>query len=542
MTHSPFTGSLSRRSLMGGALGLTVAGGAVLAGCSTEGSADAGAQGEQAELPSQIPFEGVKADIEPANEYSVAGYLKFPNPAITAVPEKPGDGSTITGLTTTSTGGTAPPMKRNQWWQNLNEQLGVTMELSWIKGDDYLSRFQTMVAGDDIPDVVAVPNVPQLDKMLKAKFTDLTEYLAGDAVAEYPMLANFPAVSWQEVIYGGSIYGIPRPLLPISSRLEARTDTLDELGIVPEFTSADGFLDLCREVTDRKSGRFAMVQPNASFLRSMFSLPNVWEKTDQGFRHEIESERYPEYLDFVAGMWSEKLFHPDAFNNPSLIPLFQQPGFVLFEVGGPGFTRAMPMYRPGAPTLTVKPVVVPLAEGGGNAPVRIGPGSTNMLGIRGDLDPDRVRQVLQVLNYTAAPFGTKEYLSVQYGKEGRNFTFDDDGQPIPNPETSNEMFPITLFPGNPNFMYAPEFPDVVRNECDYEATVGDNVRLNASTGLISETEISKSGQLDREITLAVGDIIQGRKPVSSWADTVATWRSKGGDQMRTEYEEADAAG
>lgn len=538
----PVSPALSRRSLLAGAAGLA-AGGSLLAGCSTGGSDAAGpdgAPGNQTDLPSYIPFEGVTADIEPVNEYAVDGYLKFPNPAIDAITEKPGDGSTVTGFTTTSISA-APPVHQNGWWQNVNEELGVKLDLQWVKGDDYVSKVQTMIAGGDMPEVMQVPQLPQMAKALKAKFTDLTEYLAGDAVADYPMLANFPTTAWQEVVYGGSIYGIPRPLLPIGSRMEARTDTLEKLGISLDITSAEDFLDLCREITDRKSDRFAMVQPTASFIKSMFAMPNEWEKTDQGFRHEIESDRFPEYLDFVAKMWREELFHPKSFQDPALVPMFQKPSFVLFEVGGAGFTRAMPIYRPDAPTLMVKPVVAPLAEGGGNAPVRIGAGASGMLGIRGDLPPERVKLLLQVLNFTSAPFGTKEFLSVQYGKEGHNFTIDDDGQPIPNPKTTNELFPITLFPGNPNFMYAPGFPEIVKNECAYETEVADNVVLNASTGLFSETEVGKSQQLGRHLTQAIGDIIQGRAKVDGWAGVVENWRKKGGDDIRKEYEEADAA-
>src|SRR5699024_778391 len=252
----------------------------------------------------------------------------------------------------------------------------------------------TMIAGDDMPEVMRVPDLPQMAKALKAKFADLTDYLAGDAVADYPMLANFPTTAWQEVVYGGSLYGIPRPLLPIGSRLEARTDTLEDLGISLDIGSGEDFLDLCREITDRKSDRFAMVQPTADFIKSMFSVPNVWEQTDEGFRHEIESDRYLEYLEFVAGMWTEGLFHPKSFQNPALVSMFQKPSFILFEVGGAGFTRAMPIYRPDAPTLTVKPVVAPLVEGGGNAPVRIGAGSSGMLGIRRDLSPERIKLIL----------------------------------------------------------------------------------------------------------------------------------------------------
>src|SRR5699024_5630675 len=144
--------------------------------------------------------------------------------------------------------------------------------------------------------------------------------------------------------------------------------------------------------------------------------------------------------------------------------------------------------------------------------------------------------ILNVLNFPAAPFGTEEFLTVQYGKAGHNYTLDDQGQPVTR--ATNELFPITLFPANPHSMYAPGFPDVVRHECAYGAAVAENVVLNAATGLFSETEVGKSQQLGRHLSQALGDVIQGRAKVSSWPDVVKGWRSKGGDDIRAEYEEA----
>src|SRR5699024_48315 len=138
-------------------------------------------------------------------------------------------------------------------------EMGVTLDLQWLKGADYVSKVQTLIAGDDLPDIMALPNLPKMDQLLQAKFLDLTDYVAGDAIAEYPMLAAFPTSTWQAASYHGSIYGLTRPLVPIFPRLEARTDTLDELGITPEFSNGEEFLSLCREITDPKADRYAMI-------------------------------------------------------------------------------------------------------------------------------------------------------------------------------------------------------------------------------------------------------------------------------------------
>src|SRR5699024_6724962 len=334
---------------------------------------------------------------------------------------------------------------------------------------------------------------------------------------------------------------LTRPRVPIFPRLEARTDTLDELGLTPEFRNGEEFLDLCREITNPKADQYAMIQPTATFIKSMFAVPNEWEKTDQGFRHEIESPRFIEYLEFVVDMWKEGLFHPKSFQNPSRMPLFQKPAFLLYEVGGAGFSSAMPLYRPGAPTLTVKPVVAPLAEGGGNAPTRVIEGGATHFALRKDLEPDQVKLILRMLNYTASSFGTQEFLNVQFGKEGYNYDLDADGQPVVKESGRHEIFPITLFPGTLVRHYSPEYPDVVKKECAYEAEVSQKVVLDASFGLFSATALDKESALGKQIQTAIGEVSQGRKKVSEWGDVVKDWAARGGDEIRKEYEEASAA-
>src|SRR3546814_20272795 len=98
------------------------------------------------------------------------------------------------------------------------------------------------------------------------------------------MLANFPTAAWRMTVFGDALYGVPQPAVPINLRVEARTDTLRQLGVAAEFTNGQEFLEFCRAVTDRTANRFAIVQPHAEFLKVMHALPNVWERTEQGFR------------------------------------------------------------------------------------------------------------------------------------------------------------------------------------------------------------------------------------------------------------------
>lgn len=104
-------------------------------------------------------------------------------------------------------------MESNALWQAVNEALGTTLKISIQAQADYATvKLPTIVAGSDLPDILYVaPNsvIPELPTFFKSKMTDLTPYLSGDAIKEYPDLANIPTIGWRPMVFNNAIYGIP---------------------------------------------------------------------------------------------------------------------------------------------------------------------------------------------------------------------------------------------------------------------------------------------------------------------------------------------
>ena len=44
-------------------------------------------------------------------------------------------------------------------------------------------------------------------------------------------------------------------------------------------------------------------------------------------------------------------------------------------------------------------------------------------------DPERIKLLLNVINYIVSPFGSQEYLTVNYGVKDQDYKFDDNGNP-----------------------------------------------------------------------------------------------------------------
>ena len=63
--------------------------------------------------------------------------------------------------------------------------------------------------------------------------------------------------------------------------------------------------------------------------------------------------------------------------------------------------------------------------------------------------PDRIKQLLKVINYVAAPFGTKEYLVANYGVQGQDYQLDENGNPTRTKQGVSNMIPWQGVMGGP---------------------------------------------------------------------------------------------
>ena len=84
---------------------------------------------------------------------------------------------------------------------------------------------------------------PTSRQLLEKRFTNLTEHLSGDAIKDYPNLANIPTRTWKSAIYNGGIYGIPIPRGAIGSYNFIRQDLFEAAGVSTEPKSYDELVD-----------------------------------------------------------------------------------------------------------------------------------------------------------------------------------------------------------------------------------------------------------------------------------------------------------
>lgn len=539
--------SLDRRRLLRGLVGGSVvaAGTGVLSACSTVSPSNGTSEGRAGvNLPKFVRYDGVKADL-PGDESGVAdGLLAYPAEPVDAISEKPGSGGTISSLALIYNA-LATPLERNKYWQEMNSQLGVEAKFNIATSKDYAAKLSTALAGNELPDIVLVPNgvgQRRIADVLKARFTDLSRYLADDAVKTYPFLANISTLAWRQSVFAGGIYGVPISRMRIGKCMMVRQDITHQLGLNHTVASGEEFLELCRGLTDPKKHRWAVGLPMnmLEFVLEMLDSPNGWAESGGKFTHEFESDAMKLALEFMNKMWSEGLCHPDSFGSNNQDTLWFGTGTVALRfTGAVAWDYAMTTSKEDNPQIDVAGMVGPNFDGGGLARHRLGNGTFGFAAIT-QTKPERVEEILRVLNFLSAPFGTAEYLLRRFGVRGIDYTVDG-SDPVPTSTGLDEVrVPFSYIAEAPGVMYLAGQPDVVKRQHEYQKAVVPTGKQNAAIGLYSETDLDKGPTIHKVMTTTQQDIIQGHKPLSAWDAAVATWRKTGGDQIRAELEKSFA--
>ncbi|TDE98802.1 hypothetical protein EXU48_00945 [Occultella glacieicola] len=540
--------SLSRRTFLSAGIGAAAL--MASASCSSSttppatggGVADAGV-----ELPTYIRFEGVTADLPGTDDGIPDTFFSYPANPQAATDGPPADGSAIQGSVPVNKA-VPPSMDRNSYWQALNERIGSELRLTITPGADYPQRFATAVAGDGLGDVFTIDmSFAQLPQFLAAQCQDLTEFLSGDAISDYPFLANLPTDSWRGTVYNGAIYGLPISRgVQSSGLLYTRDDLFEARGVDPQPATIDDFVQTCRDLTDTRANTWALTNVPMATLQQMYGLPNTWGVDDAGaFSHAIEADGYKAALELGRSLVADELVHPD-FADATGADAKGWFGAGSSAIHQDTYSAMGSMYDVGSTAgegYLVGLMLTP-GEDGQPAPFWLGnPNNTISAIAKGD--EARVRMLLEVLNFLAAPIGTAEHLFRKYGLEGVHYDFDGNNDPVltelGETEASGGTFPIEYLIDGPRPNYYPGRPQVAQDIYDHMQQVIPTGVRNPTVGLYSATQGTVGGRLNTTLNDATNAILLGREPVSSWDDVVADWRSAGGDSIRSEYEEGYAA-
>jgi putative aldouronate transport system substrate-binding protein len=521
-----------------------VAAGGTLAGCSTApGGAGTATDTDalSALLPKYTPLDLVKPDI-PGTPPVANGFLKYPSQLVDAITSKPGTSGQKATAMTPWWGPTPPGLGQNAYYDAVNSELGIPVDFSVQDGNTYADKLNATLGARDVPDLLVIPGwevvkIPRFSDAVKALFEDLTDYVKGDAIAPYKMLAAFPTNAWRNAMWGGRLVAVPWPTDgPFPWALFYRKDILDKAGATYPKT-LDELYAIGKQFTDPAKGvwAFSDMFPMVQMFHRVPGSRDGWRKASDGkVEFKYETPEYKAAVEFMAKLYKEGLVHPDivASKGADAKTLFSG-GKIVFMQDGPGAWQGMQAEQAKVtPGFNMQPVPIFSATGGD--PLLWGNDQPIFYTfIKKGLGAERVKELLGVLNWCAAPFGTKEWEQREYGQEGTHFTRDSAGVPVGTPLAQKEIaFQYGFLVGRvPAIVSKPETPNYVRDMLTYSNAMVRYLEKDPWEGIKLEMPANYSKTLvptEDKIT----DLIRGRRPLTDLDAIVNEWRSGGGNEAR----------
>lgn len=533
--------------MLGGLAGM--AGAAALSGCGggTGGSGGSGGSGGGSGSftpPTYVPFEGVTPDLPGTDAGVSPAFLSYPDPPVVRDGFPLPQTEPVTALLQNRPPQTAPD--QNEAYAVFREAAGNRMDANTIISTQYKDKYQVTISGGDIPDFMQMEVVPQFPGLLEKYFTDLSDVLGGDGVTKYPALANIPTPTWQIPMVNGRLWGIAQPRPPAGRILSTRGDILEAKGLPANPEPADGaeFVELLKALTDKGNNQFALgADPVGWVLRGVLEMvgaPNGWALEGDTFVSQIASEQMKEALSETGKIVKAGYVHPNSFSDPGQNSTWWEAGTtaMMFQAftGWGNYARQHPDWKVGY-------VRLPTWDGSGKAQIfRSQAGYYSFVAIKKQSSDKRLEELLRLADFIASPFGTQQFLDVNYGAEG--FTYEmKDGNPqyLENGE-GNTVKGWHYCGGNAQaVLFAPGQDDLVKAQHTYLSEVMADGVDDASNGLYSETAVTKGASYGTRMKDVQRGVLLGEKPMSEWESFVKTWKAEVGDTMAAEYAEARSA-
>jgi len=284
-----------------------------------------------------------------------------------------------------------------------------------------------------------------------------------------------------------------------------------------------------------------------AWFASLFGAPNNWRLESNGkLVKDYESAEYKEAVGYVRDLVAAGVYYPDSLTTSSapaaMTNLVSGKCVMSIRSLGLDWTDG---YQQGQKLLPAQTFgfLRHFAAHDGAKPVFFlgtGYGAGTMLK---KATPERIRELLSILNWTAAPFGSQEDLLLTYGVEGADYTLDQQGNPVTTDRWAGDAYnmPWRYLAQHHQVMYNATYPDFTRLEADAENALIPIGVSDATLGYYSPTSIAKNVTMRLRFNDGLAEILQSRKPLGDLDQLVSDWQANGGEQIRKEYLDAMSA-
>ncbi|MFG1911856.1 hypothetical protein [Kribbella sp. NPDC048928] len=545
------TNTFSRRSLLKAGLGAAAVAG-LGAGCSSGGKTASGASGSFT-VPKYIPAETFPGAITSKVPGVPLGYSKYPRPLVKTVADVPGKGGKVTSLTMTW-GGQPKPLTGNKYWEGLNQRLGVDWAPTISPADGYEQKLATMLAGGDLPDLMILrPCAATNTALRQGAFANLNDVLGGDGISKYPHIGWTRPEQWKQVLVSNNLYGIPLDVPISNQQVRIRMDWARKLGFTKPPANADEFHQFLTAVPKGNVGAnggkafglatFSGKGGGNIFVNEMFKVPNVWRQDGDKLVHMFESDEFAKAMEYSVKLWKDGGFHPDALalsqQNEKELGLFTGGQLPILSISIAGWYQAPYNAVVRASNGGIVPYVVPGADGG-TGTYWLGGSVYGLVAVsaKAAKKDGRLDELLRVVNYLKAPFGSAENTYLMNGAENDYWTWKNDAPTLIDEDKFRADSAALYYGYRPNVWYVAGEPTAAKEMIAYCEQVVQTGVSNPCDGISSTVADRVQPVLDEVAGNYLNQIVTGRRPLIDLKAFTDEWRNRGGNQMRDDLHKA----
>lgn len=551
--HHIHTFRPTRRTTLGlGAAAITLTG---LAACGGSGKSDGsgGFKEQELKLPTYIepklPEGGITSDVEGMPTIFTTPIKEY----FTSVDKAPGSGGEVT---TFQVLWAAPPRPRekNDYWKSLEERLNVKFTPTLVASDGYNDKLSTTVASGKIPDLTFVQDTDAIGQraLEDGAFADLSEVLAGDNIKKWPNLANVATNAWKVSSKNGHIYGVPNENPYLTNFPIIRKDLLKLAGHDSMGSNTDEWLQVMTDIAKLKEAHGKQIWGMAgidgkaqAMFEWMFRAGTTWQLDDSGkITNVLMTDAFEQVMEYENKLWKAGVIHPDGIGG-NLPDLFT-PGQIALSIdsfsgffGNPIIGQVMDATE-GAEL----EFFVPPAFDGGDLVIQRDDGYWGIVAISSEAakDEKRLEELLDIINYWRAPYGSEENLFITTGNEGVNFEFGPNHEIVPlnNEQADSDRLALQWLGAfaSPTFQIPERLVFLADN---FKSSLEQLIKFtvpNPVAGTLAPSAATLNAKLDSLNTDYRNGFITGRKPLSDMKAYRDAWLKAGGQKLCDEYTEA----
>jgi putative aldouronate transport system substrate-binding protein len=270
----------------------------------------------------------------------------------------------------------------------------------------------------------------------------------------------------------------------------------------------------------------------------MFGVPNMWSLDASGkLVRDRETDQYKAAVGYMQDLMSSGLYPPDFQTAGDSRGAYIAGRFVVSsEAFGNGWND---LWRRGLQQSPQRhfDIIKPFAASASAMPQHFLTGGTVAYNLIKKSSPERIKEILRIMNYLAAPFGSQEDLLLSYGLRDQDFTVDAQGNPAPTPAGmfNSAYVPWQYLAHRPYVWYQADLPGYAQAAFQAEQTLVAVGTSDPTRGFHSTTQSRKGVAADQTFYDGIADILFNRRPFSDYDQLVADWRSAAGDAIRQEF-------